>query len=60
MAERERNVTEREREVEKASRQEARRYLLEARAEVERTIRDLKAASQEGEDAVILMSSRCY
>jgi DNA mismatch repair protein MutS2 len=51
VAERERNVTEREREVEKASRQEARRYLLEARAEVERTIRDLKAASQESEDA---------
>jgi DNA mismatch repair protein MutS2 len=51
VAERERKVTEREREVEKASRQEARRYLLEARAEVERTIRDLKAASQESEDA---------
>jgi DNA mismatch repair protein MutS2 len=51
VADRERNVTQREREVEKASRQEARRYLLEARAEVERTIRDLKAASQESEDA---------
>ncbi len=51
VAERERGVSEREREVEKASRQEARRYLLEARAEVERTIRDLKAASQESGDA---------
>jgi DNA mismatch repair protein MutS2 len=51
VAARERTVAEREREVEKASRQEARRYLLEARAEVERTIRDLKAASGESEDA---------
>lgn len=51
IAERERNVTERERELEKASRHEARRYLLEARAEVERTIRELKAASQESGDA---------
>src|SRR5688572_1458458 len=51
ISERERNVSEREREVEKSSRQEARRYLLEARAEVERTIRDLKAADETGEAA---------
>jgi DNA mismatch repair protein MutS2 len=51
VAERERNVTQREREVERASRQEARRYLLEARSEVDRTIRDLKAASQASEEA---------
>jgi len=51
VAEREKNVTQREREAERASRQEARKYLLEARAEVERTIRDLKAASEQGEDA---------
>jgi DNA mismatch repair protein MutS2 len=51
VAEREKNVTQREREAERASRQEARKYLLEARAEVERTIRDLKAASEHGEDA---------
>ena len=51
VAERERNVTQREREVERASRQEARRYLLEARADVERTIRELKAASEAGDDA---------
>lgn len=51
VAEREQNVTQREREVERASRQEARRYLLEARADVERTIRDLKAASEAGDDA---------
>jgi DNA mismatch repair protein MutS2 len=51
IAERERNVTQRERDVERASRLEARRYLLEARAEVERTIRELKAASEQGEEA---------
>ncbi len=53
VASRERNVTEREREVEKSSRQEARRYLLEARVEVERTIRELKAtaAASETDDA---------
>jgi DNA mismatch repair protein MutS2 len=51
VAERERNVIQREREVERASRQEARRYLLEARADVERTIRELKAASEAGDEA---------
>ena len=51
IAERERKVREREREIEKTSRREARQYLLEARAEVERTIRDLKAASVQGDEA---------
>jgi DNA mismatch repair protein MutS2 len=51
VAEREKNVTQRERDAERASRQEARRYLLEARAEVERTIRELKSASEAGEEA---------
>ena len=51
IAERELNVREREREVERASRQEARRYLLEARAEVERTIRELKSQSEQTEEA---------
>jgi DNA mismatch repair protein MutS2 len=37
--------------VERTSRREARQYLLEARAEVERTIRELKAASEQGEEA---------
>ena len=50
VGERERNVREREREVERASRKEARQYLLEARAEVERTIRELKSASEQGEE----------
>ncbi|HEX9128360.1 MAG TPA: endonuclease MutS2 [Gemmatimonadaceae bacterium] len=51
VSERERNVRERERAVEQASRREARHYLLEARAEVERTIRDLKSASEHGDEA---------
>lgn len=51
LAERERNVRERERQLEQSSRREARQYLLEARAEVERTIRDLKAASEQNQDA---------
>ena len=51
IAERERNVRERERQLEQSSRKEARQYLLEARAEVEQTIRDLKAASEQNQDA---------
>ena len=51
VAEREKNVSQREREAERASRKEARRYLLEARAEVERTIRELKSASEAGDEA---------
>ncbi len=51
VADRESTVREREREVERTSRREARQYLLEARAEVERTIRELKSASEQGEDA---------
>lgn len=42
LAERERQVREREQRVERESRQEARRYLLDARADIERTIRSLK------------------
>jgi DNA mismatch repair protein MutS2 len=44
---RERNVRERERGVERESRQEARKYLLNARAEIDRTLRDLKKAGAE-------------
>jgi DNA mismatch repair protein MutS2 len=47
VADRERRVREREREAEKANRQEARRYLLDARQQIERTIRDLKKAGGE-------------
>ncbi|MDB4879909.1 MAG: MutS2 protein [Gemmatimonadetes bacterium] len=50
---REGNVRERERSVEKASRQEARKYVLEARAEIERTIKDLKRKGAEAADAAV-------
>jgi len=49
VAERERAVRDREREVERAARAEARRYLLDARADVERTIAALRRAA--GSDA---------
>jgi DNA mismatch repair protein MutS2 len=49
VAKRERNVRERERAAERESRQEARRYLLDARAEIDRTIKALKS---QGADAI--------
>ena len=49
VSKRERNVRERERTAERDARQEARRYLLDARAEIDRTIRQLKS---EGADAI--------
>ena len=45
LAKRERNVRERERSAERDARQDTRRYLLDARSEIEKTIRDLKARS---------------
>lgn len=50
---RETNVRERERIVEKTSRQEARKYVLEARAEIERTIKELKTRGAEAADAAV-------
>ena len=47
---REQNVRVREREAEKQSRQEARRYLLDARAEIDRTIRELRQAGADALD----------
>lgn len=49
---RERVVRDRERAAEKESRKDARRYLLDARAEIERTITDLKRQGAESVDAV--------
>jgi DNA mismatch repair protein MutS2 len=49
IAKREKNVRERERTAERESRKDARRYLLDARAEIERTIKSLK---QSGADAI--------
>ena len=53
VAKRETNVRERERNAEKASRQEARKYVLEARAEIERTIRELRTRGAEAADSAI-------
>ncbi|MEP6999616.1 MAG: endonuclease MutS2 [bacterium] len=50
---REHNVRERERSVEKASRQEARKYVLEARAEIDRTIKELKKKGSAAADSAI-------
>ena len=44
LSEREQRVKHREREIERESRAGARRYLLDARAEIERTIRELRQA----------------
>jgi DNA mismatch repair protein MutS2 len=44
LAERERKIKQRERELERESRADARRYLLDARSEIEKTIRELRAA----------------
>ena len=51
LAEREGEIKKKERELEKASRQDARRYLLDARADLERTIKELKAAGAAGAGA---------
>jgi DNA mismatch repair protein MutS2 len=50
---REHNVRERERTVEKESRKDARKYVLEARAEIERTIKELKKKGQAAADEAI-------
>ena len=51
VAKRERNVRERERSAEREARQEARRYLLDARAEIDRTIKGLKSQGADAIDA---------
>ena len=51
VAEREGNVRERERNAERDARREARRLLLDARAEVDRTIRELKESAAADEAA---------
>lgn len=51
LAERERQVQQRERDLERESRREARRYLLDARQEVERTIKALREAGAEAIEA---------
>lgn len=51
IAERERNVRDRERDFEKVARRDARQYLLDARADVEKAIADLRAKTDESESA---------
>lgn len=53
VAKRETTVRERERVAEKASRQEARKYVLDARAEIERTIKELKQRGAAAADTAI-------
>lgn len=48
LAEREGEIRRKERDLERASRQDARRYLLDARADLERMIASLKAAGSAG------------
>jgi DNA mismatch repair protein MutS2 len=50
LAKRERNVRERERAAERDARQGARRYLLDARAEIDKTIKQLKQAGTDAAD----------
>jgi DNA mismatch repair protein MutS2 len=50
---REHNVRERERTLEKESRREARKYVLDARSEIERTIRELKKRGEAAADEAI-------
>src|SRR5688572_14211676 len=58
VAEREQRVRQRERELEKESRAGARRYLLDARAEIERTIRELREAGAAGLDEQARLARR--
>jgi DNA mismatch repair protein MutS2 len=52
VTERERVIKAKERDAEKTARAEARRYLLDARQDVERTIRDLKSAGAASVDDI--------
>jgi DNA mismatch repair protein MutS2 len=52
VTDREVKVREREREAEKSARQEARKYLLEARGQVERAIAEIRAKAGEQADAL--------
>ena len=58
IAEREGEVRRKERELEKASRHEARRYLLDARADLERTITSLKEKGAIGVEEAAIAARR--
>ncbi len=58
VSEREKVVREKERELERTARTDARRYLLDARQEIERTIRELRAAGAEQIEAAAIVARR--
>jgi DNA mismatch repair protein MutS2 len=58
VSEREKVVRDKERELERAARHDARRYLLDARHEIERTIRELRAAGAEQIEAAAIAARR--
>jgi DNA mismatch repair protein MutS2 len=58
LAEREADIRHRERDLERASRQDARRYLLDARADLERTIAAFKEAGAAGVDEAAAAARR--
>ncbi len=58
VGEREKMVREKERELERAARHDARRYLLDARGEVEKTISELRAAGAEQIEAAAVAARR--
>ncbi len=58
VSEREQVVREKERELERAARSDARRYLLEARQEIEKTIKELRAAGADQIDSAAIAARR--
>lgn len=58
VTEREKRVQEKERELERAARSDTRRYLLDARHEIERTIRELRAAGAEQIESAAVAARR--
>lgn len=58
VTEREKVVRGKERELERAARQDARRYLLDARHEIERTIKELRAAGADQIEAAAITARR--
>ena len=58
MSEREKIVREKERELERAARSDARRYLLDARQEIEKTIKELRAAGADQIEAAAIAARR--
>ena len=58
VSEREKVVREKERELERAARSDARRYLLDARQEIEKTIKELRAAGADQIETAAIAARR--